>query len=97
MGELSSTLGCYNVNVEEDDEDPWNINISETKGSCEIRRPSLEDPDITVPLKTKQVNIVTEVEPKYATLGDYWDDAIVNKVSELLHEYQDLFPTKIVD
>ena len=30
-------------------------------------------------------------------LGDYWDDAMVDKVTELLHEYQDLFPTKITD
>ena len=30
--------------------------------------------------------------PKYATIGDYWDEEMVNKVTELLHEYQDLFP-----
>lgn len=30
-------------------------------------------------------------------LGDYWDDATVDKVIELLCEYQDLFPTKITD
>ena len=30
-------------------------------------------------------------------LGDYWDDAIVEKVIELLREYQDLFPTKIME
>jgi len=38
-----------------------------------------------------------KVEPKYATIGDYWDDATVDKVTELLHEYQDLFLTKITD
>jgi len=43
----------------------------------------------------KQVNIEIEEEPKYATLGDYWDDATVEKVIELLWEYRDLFPTKI--
>jgi len=37
------------------------------------------------------------VELKYAMLGDYWDDAMVDKVTELLREYQDLFPTKIMD
>jgi len=37
------------MNVEEDDEDPQNINISETEGSCEIRGPSIEDLDITAP------------------------------------------------
>lgn len=30
-------------------------------------------------------------------LGDYWDDVTVDKVAELLREYQDLFPTKITD
>jgi len=77
------------VNVEEDDDDPRNINISKIEGSGEIRGPSLEDPNIITPQKMKQVNI--EAEPKYAMLGDYWDDATVDKVVELLHKYQDLF------
>jgi hypothetical protein len=28
---------------------------------------------------------------------DYWDDATIRKITELLHEYQDLFPTKFTD
>ena len=32
--------------------------------------------------------------PKYTTIGDYWDEEMVRKVTELLHEYQDLFPMK---
>ena len=51
--QFSCALECYNINVEEDDEDPRNINISETEGCHDIRGPSLEDPDITMPLKTK--------------------------------------------
>ena len=30
-------------------------------------------------------------------LGDYWDDAMVDKVAKLLREYKDFFPTKITD
>jgi hypothetical protein len=30
-------------------------------------------------------------------VGDYWDDATIDKITELLHEYQDLFPTKFID
>ena len=30
-------------------------------------------------------------------IGDYWDDATISKITELLHEYQDLFPTKFID
>ena len=33
--------------------------------------------------------------PKYATIGDYWDEEMVYKVTELLHEYQNLFPMKL--
>ena len=49
---------------------------------------------MTQPLKTRQVNIGSEEMPKYATIGDYWDEEMVNKVTQLLHEYQDLFSTK---
>lgn len=40
------------------------------------------------------MNIRTEAAPKFAKIGDYLDDAMVDKVAELLHEYEDLFPTK---
>ena len=57
----------------------------------------VEDPDIIVPLKTKQVNNGMEAKPKYAILDDYWDDAMVDKVANLLREYQHLFLTMITD
>lgn len=40
-----------------------------------------------MPLKTKQVKIGTEVEPKFVKVRDYWDDATVDKVVEFLREY----------
>ena len=27
-------------------------------------------------------------------IGDYWDDDTVGKITDLLHEFQDLFPIK---
>jgi hypothetical protein len=30
-------------------------------------------------------------------VGDYWDDATISKITELLHKYHDLFPTKFID
>jgi len=30
-------------------------------------------------------------------LSDYWDDRTMDKAAEFLHEYQDLFSTKITD
>ena len=35
--------------------------------------------------------------PKYATIGDYWDEEMGSKGTELLHEYQDLFPTNFLE
>jgi hypothetical protein len=32
-----------------------------------------------------------------ANVGDYWDNSIIDKITELLHEYQDLFPTKFTN
>jgi len=46
------------------------------------------------PLKTKKVNIGSEKEPKFTTRGDFWDEKTINKVTELLHKYQELFATK---
>jgi len=94
---MHHALESYNVTAGGEDEDPRNINILEAEGHHEVEGPQIENSDITAPLKTKQVNIGTEAEPKFAKIGDYWDDATVDKVVELLHEYQDLFTTKFSD
>jgi CTP:phosphocholine cytidylyltransferase-like protein len=44
-------------------------------------------------LKIKKVNIGTTKNPKMESIGDYWDNQIVEIITELLHEYSDLFPT----
>jgi len=81
----------------EDDEDPRNIKILEAEGHRKVEGPQIENLDITAQLKTRQVNIGTEAEPKIAKIRDYWGDAIVDKVVELLRKYQDFFPTKFSD
>lgn len=43
------------------------------------------------------MKISTKAEPNFAKIGDYSDNVIVDKVSEILCEYQDLFPTKFSD
>ena len=95
--QLSRMLECYNVTIEEEDEDPQKINIPETEGHHEVQGPQIEKPNITALVRTKQVNIGTKAEPKFTNIGDYWDDAMVDKVDELLPEYQDSFPTKFTD
>jgi len=52
------------------------------------------NPDISEHLKTRQVNIGSEEEPKFVKIGDHWNEDTVEKVVELLCEYEDLFPTK---
>ena len=68
--QLRHALKCYNVTVEEEDEDPRNINIPLTEGHREVKGPQIENPDITAPLKTRQVNIGIEAETKLAKIGD---------------------------
>jgi hypothetical protein len=78
-------------------DDPRNVNIEETKGQRDIEGLGVELPFIGQPIKIKKVNIETEQTPKLENVGDYWDEATIDKITELLHEYQDLFPIKFID
>jgi hypothetical protein len=44
-------------------------------------------------MKIKKVNIWTEEKPKRANIEDYWDSETMEKITELVCEYTDLFPT----
>ena len=89
----ANAVECYNLVIDEDD-DPRNINIPESEGHCEVHGPAVEAPEVTQPLKMWIVNIGLEGKPKNAIIGDYLNEEMVNKVTQLLHEYQDLFLTK---
>ena len=52
---------------------------------------------IVTPIKVNKVNIETVEQPKMANIGDYWDEQIVESITELLHEYNDLFPTTVTE
>ena len=97
--QLEHELECYNF-VEEpgdEDENPRSINIPEYEGTREVDGPKLEIPGITEPIKIKKINIGTETEPKFASIGDYWDDEMVGHIADLWHGYQDLFTTKFIE
>jgi hypothetical protein len=49
------------------------------------------------PIKTQKVNIGTKEYPKFTQIGDYWDDETIEKIADLLHEYQDLFPMTFLE
>jgi hypothetical protein len=73
------------------------VNIAEREGQRDIEGTGVEIPFIGKLIKIKKVNIGTEGTPKFANIGDYWDAATIENITKLLHEYQDLFPTKFTD
>ena len=93
VAQVKNVLECYNLAVDEDEE-PHNVNIPESQGSHEVQGLKLEVPEIDENFKIKKINIGTEADPKFASIGYYWDDEIVGHIANLLQEYQDLFPTK---
>jgi len=95
---LEQALDCYNLTEEgEEDENPHNVNIPESKGTCDVQGPELKVPDVAKPVKIKKVNIGSEEEPKFTSIRDYWDDEKVESIADLLRDYQDLFPTKFTE
>jgi hypothetical protein len=88
--------GCYNINVDEDD-DLRKVNIVETEGHRDVEGLGVELPFIGKLIKIKKINIGTEETSNLSNVRDYWDVATIDKIIELLHEYQDLFPTKFTD
>ena len=71
--QLEEALECYNFasKLEEEDEDPCNINIPESEGTRDVDGPKLETLAITEPIKIKNINIGIDTEPKFASIGDY--------------------------
>jgi hypothetical protein len=57
-----------------------------------VEGPSLESEVFVAPIKVKKVNIGTTDNPKMESIGDYWDEQIVERITELLREYSDMFP-----
>ena len=70
--QLEEALECYNFasESEEVDEDPRNTNILESEGTRDVEGPQLEIPVITEPIKIKKMNIGTNEETKFASIGD---------------------------
>jgi len=69
--QLHHVLECYNVTIEEEEDDPQNITILKTEGHREVEGPKVVNTDVSKPLKTQQVNIGSEEEPKFEKIGDY--------------------------
>ena len=63
----------------------------------DVAAPDIPTNPMNQPLKIRQVNIGTKENPKFASVGDYWDEETMAKTTDLLHEFQDLFPTKFYE
>ena len=88
-------MECYNVTGEPDDDDPCDINIPESKGTRPMEGSGVSSDNFLNPLKIKRVNIGSSENQKFANIGCYWGDDTVKKITDLLHEFRDLFPTKL--
>jgi hypothetical protein len=62
-----------------------------------VEVPPIESEVIATSIKVNKVNIGTVENPKIASIGDYWDGQTVEIITELLHEYKDLFPMKFTE
>ena len=80
-------MECYNVTGEPDDDEPLDIHIPMSEGTCAVEGFGISSNQFFNPLKTNKVNIGLLENPKFANIGDYWDDETISKIIELLHEY----------
>jgi hypothetical protein len=62
-----------------------------------VEGPSLKSEEFTMPIKVNKVNIGTNDNPKMASIRDYWDEQTLERITDLLHEYSDLFPVTFTE
>ena len=77
----------YNVIGEPDDDDPLDINLPESEGMHTVDGFVIYSDQFLSLLKIKKVNIGSPENPKFANIGDYWDDETVGKIIDLLHGF----------
>ena len=88
-------MTCYNLSGEpKDDDELQNVNILELEGSRDVTVPNIPTDSMSQPLKIRKVNIGSKENPNFANIRDYWDEETMAKITDLLHEFQDLFLTR---
>jgi hypothetical protein len=95
---VKELLSCYHVQEGARDEDyPHDIQIEEVEGERDVEGPPIELEVISTPININKFNIRTTEHPKMASIGDYPDEKTIESITELLHEYSDLFPTTFTE
>ena len=74
---------------EPNDGDPLNVNIHESDGMRAVEGLCSSSDQFLSPLKIKKFNIGSTENPKFTNIGDYWDEEIVGKITDLFYEFQD--------
>jgi hypothetical protein len=62
-----------------------------------VEGPSMESEAFSTSVKVKKVNFGTNDNPKMESIGDYWYEQILKRITELLREYNYLFPTTFTE
>ena len=88
-------MECYDETREPDDDDPLYVNIPYYEGMCAVEGLDISSDQFFNPLKVMKINIGSPKNPKFMNIGDYWEDEIIGKFTDLLYEFQDLFLTKL--
>ena len=76
-------MECYIIKDEPDDDDPYDINIPKYEGTRAMEGLGISSDKFLSPLKVKKVNIGSPEKPKFANIGDYWDDETAEKITDL--------------
>ena len=91
-------MECYNVSSgPKDDDELQNITIPETEGSRDVATPDILTDPMNQPLNIRKVNIGTEENPNFENVRDYWDEETMENITNILHAFQYLFPTKFFE
>ena len=85
-------MACYNLAGDPHD-DLTNITIPKLEGTLRVEGSGISNDQFLQLLKIKKVNIGSPENTKLTNIGDYWDEETVAKITDLLHEFQDPFPT----
>jgi hypothetical protein len=80
-----------------DEYDSHDIQIEEVEGKIEVEGPPVELEVIAASIKVNKVNIGTIENPKMDSIGDYLDEKTMERITWLLHEYSELFPTTFTE
>jgi hypothetical protein len=96
---VKEVLHCYNV-VEEyqgEEKDTRNVKIPKMEGEHIVEGTNLELVIYANPMRMHKLNIGTEDNIKFTNIGNHWNGETVEKIIDLLCEYQDLFTTTFLE